>query len=195
MGAGLHAMRLSVLAFVARVALLQLDTRRCYTSTMDIPVIVRCGCDFDCAESMAKFMDRVTELPSGCWLWLGGRVGRPDYLYGVFSVAQRRSGRCPAHRWSVEHFHGSIADGLVVDHLCRVTLCVNPSHLQAVTPRENLLRGKSFVGGRVRDYCKYGHAFSPENTRLRRDGKRTCIECGRRRNREHYARLTSPNNY
>jgi hypothetical protein len=30
---------------------------------------------------------------------------------------------------------------MVIDHLCRVTNCVNPDHLEVVTRRENIIRG------------------------------------------------------
>jgi hypothetical protein len=33
--------------------------------------------------------------------------------------------------------------------------------------------------------CKHGHPFTPENTRIGRNGRRQCIECGRVRSRVH----------
>lgn len=35
---------------------------------------------------------------------------------------------------------GGIPEGLQIDHKCRVISCVNPNHLEAVTPRENYRR-------------------------------------------------------
>ena len=34
------------------------------------------------------------------------------------------------HRYAYEWANGPIPDGLVIDHLCRVTACVNPDHLE-----------------------------------------------------------------
>jgi len=67
-----------------------------------------------------------------CWVWNGGtdRLG-----YATFR-------KVPSHRFSYITAYGEIAAGLDVDHLCRNPSCVNPYHLEAVTHRENLRRGK-----------------------------------------------------
>jgi hypothetical protein len=36
--------------------------------------------------------------------------------------------------------------------------------------------------------CKHGHPFTAQNTRIGRDGRRQCVECGRIRSREHQRR-------
>lgn len=65
-----------------------------------------------------------------CWLW-GSTVA--DTGYG-------RIGTDYVHRIAHEEYIGPIPDGYQVDHLCRVRLCVNPEHLEAVTQQENLRR-------------------------------------------------------
>ena len=67
----------------------------------------------------------------GCWFWAGPirKTG-----YGVF-------GRSSAHRVAYELAVGPIPGGLVIDHLCRVPSCVNPAHMEPVTPDVNVLRG------------------------------------------------------
>lgn len=74
--------------------------------------------------------------PNDCYIWQGSTNGRG---YGIISYRGRRS---YVHRVTYELEHGPIPKGLMIDHLCRRTLCCNPAHLEAVTNRENTLRGK-----------------------------------------------------
>jgi hypothetical protein len=69
-----------------------------------------------------------------CWIWAGG-VSSDGY--GTI----QRGGLAYAHRLSYEKYIGPIPDGLHIAHLCRVRLCVNPNHLEAVAPGENTRRG------------------------------------------------------
>jgi hypothetical protein len=73
-----------------------------------------------------------------CWLWTG--VRHKTRHYGRFTTGGRRGGAVQAHRWSYEHSVGPIPEGREIDHLCCVTPCVNPTHLEAVAPRENKRR-------------------------------------------------------
>lgn len=109
-----------------------------------------------------------------CWLWTAGRFNGG---YGSFLVDGRRTG---AHRFAYELVKGPIPDGLEPDHLCRVRLCVNPSHLEAVTHSENARRGLTGMHAR-KTHCLRGHPMS--DARLGTDGegylKRTCRPCQR----------------
>jgi hypothetical protein len=61
----------------------------------------------------------------GCWIW---QLSRNTGGYGLkWNRDQKRL--VLAHRWHYERVHGSIAEGLQVDHRCNVRLCVNPEHL------------------------------------------------------------------
>jgi hypothetical protein len=94
----------------------------------------------------------------GCWLWEGPVINSG---YGQF-WCQASYALVLAHRWAYEKFIGPIAKGLQIDHLCHVRLCVNPYHAEPVTRKENLARSPFYRGNIT--HCKYGHAFTEENT-------------------------------
>lgn len=86
-----------------------------------------------------RFWAKVEPEPnSGCWIWVGGRVGAG---YGALSVGRVEEGNVYAHRLAYTLFRGPIPDGLEPDHLCRLRPCTNPAHLELVTRSENNRRG------------------------------------------------------
>lgn len=116
---------------------------------------------------------------SPCWEWVG--CIHPITRYGQFKYDGHLSN---PHRFAYSYFIGSIAAGLEVDHLCRTRYCCNPMHLEAVTIQENRRRRKMH-----QTHCKNGHAFTPENTRLR-DGKtRVCRKCNAIKQKTHRNKL------
>jgi hypothetical protein len=130
-------------------------------------------------EHIEKFA--VVEPNTGCWLW-AGCVQRG---YGVVTRQVEGSGkkRFYAHRLSYESFRGPIPDGLQLDHLCRVTVCVNPEHLELVTCRVNVLRGHTrAAANQAKTHCIHGHSLlDPSN--MRRNGRmRVCRACLRANN-------------
>lgn len=73
---------------------------------------------------------------SGCWNWL---LHKNEFGYGM-SSAKNVDGTFggTAHRRYLEFMMGhSVPDDMHVDHLCRNTSCVNPAHMEIVTPAEN----------------------------------------------------------
>lgn len=70
-----------------------------------------------------------------CWTWQKGKSGKG---YGIVYTKKGGEG---AHRAMYKSIKGPIPDGLELDHLCRNTDCVNPSHLEPVTHLENVRRG------------------------------------------------------
>lgn len=114
--------------------------------------------------------------PNGCWLWIG-YIHETGYGLLTINEVPRR-----AHRLVYELVVGPIPDGLHLDHLCRVPKCVNPGHLEPVTPRENVLRGISPAALHAKQtHCCRGHEFTPENTARNAAGRRSCRTCKRER--------------
>jgi len=123
-----------------------------------------------------NFWHQVTvNQASGCWEWTGPKT--PEG-YG-FPYVKEQGTKVYTHRWAYEALVGPIFDGGHVDHLCRNRPCCNPSHLEPVTCRENLLRSPiapASVNSR-KTHCKRNHEFTPENTYVNRNGSRTCRAC------------------
>lgn len=127
--------------------------------------------------SLGELLLRHIDVDSdGCWLWTA-KVSKGGY--GVVSGKSLL-----AHRVSYETYKGLIPDGLVVDHLCRVTHCVNPDHLEAVTQKENLRRRDIALGmATAKTHCPQGHEYNETNTYLSPQNRRSCRECSKNRAR------------
>lgn len=127
-------------------------------------------------DGTASFWRKVDKTPT-CWLWTGTSA---DGRYGRFHLLGRNY---QAHRWAYEQLVGPIPEGLQLDHLCRVTLCVNPDHLEPVTGRVNTLRGNTIqAANAAKTHCKHGHPFDEANTYIRAsDNGRICRTCQRER--------------
>lgn len=116
--------------------------------------------------------------------------GTPCHLYvgKLMPNGYARKWHLYLHRLAYENAKGTIPEGYDVDHLCRVRHCVNPDHLEAVTRRENLLRGVTLAARKAQQtHCVHGHEFTPENTYLHPGtNRRQCHECRRERDRARY---------
>jgi hypothetical protein len=112
---------------------------------------------------------QLTEDPEkGCWLW----TGKALQGYGMYSNRL-------VHRLVYEALIAEIPEGLDLDHLCLVTLCANPWHLEPVTRSENSRRKWANY-----THCKSGHEFTPESTYIDRRGHRNCRPCTNRSQKE-----------
>jgi hypothetical protein len=128
-------------------------------------------------DRFMSHVEKVTE--SGCWIWMGATH---NYCYGAFILNGRSRA---AHRVAYALFKEPIPEGLTIDHLCGVTYCVNPLHLEAVTNAVNAMRAggiwlaiaASTQARSSKPACVRGHLFTDRNTYRDAAGVRYCREC------------------
>ena len=137
----------------------------------------------------ARFRAKVqVDEATGCHVWTAslnkfgyGKFGRPGF-HGQWMMA---------HRFAWQLAHGSLPEGLDLDHLCRNRACVNVTHLRAVDRQTNLLAPGSESNAKKnsdKTHCKRGHALTGDNLRPTNRGQRECKECYRMHARNRYNR-------
>jgi hypothetical protein len=120
-----------------------------------------------------RFWKKVNKKkPDECWLWTATTIKDG---YGHFRLGEKL---ILAHRISFKIANPSVdISNLVIDHLCGVTGCVNPVHLEAITQLENLRRYNS-----PNNHCRRGHLLEGDNiyeqwNNQRGKFKRQCKAC------------------
>lgn len=111
------------------------------------------------------------EKTGTCWIWKGNAFQSTGY--GKIVIEKKH---LLTHRLAYELLIGPIPEGKEIDHLCRIRLCCNPLHLEAVTHRENVVRGNSAASRNAKKtHCVHGHLLAGDN--LIKSGKRKFRKC------------------
>jgi hypothetical protein len=79
------------------------------------------------------------DYDTGCWLWLGEK-NRNGY-----GRAWWKGQRFMVHRLVWMLLGRPLDDDKILDHLCSVRNCCNPTHMSAVTHQHNTHRGKAVL--------------------------------------------------
>lgn len=131
---------------------------------------------------LCRFLSKI-DYPddSACWVWIGTL---DTHGYGNLRIEGTIT---LAHRWSFENLGGGVlVAGMVLDHLCRNTACVNPRHLEQVTQRQNIMRGDSpAIITHLTELCQRGHSMA--DAMVLRNGRRYCRHCANANARARWA--------
>jgi hypothetical protein len=133
---------------------------------------------------------------TACLLWTGFVDGD-----GYGNRLQVEGVVTSPHRMSYWAAFGAIPDGLQIDHRCHDPWscsseatcphrrCINPLHLEAVTPQVNTLRsGGVAAANAAASKCSNGHPWD----KVHATGRRRCSTCEQELAREQYRRRSAP---
>jgi len=139
------------------------------------------------AKIATRLLSHVTRK-GNCLIW-NGHINKKGY--GMMSLNHQAF---LVHRISYELFKGSIPKGLTVDHLCKNKACQNVDHMEAISNKDNILRGNNTAARNSRKtHCIRGHEFTPENIYKQHGNMRMCRECTRISHHNSYLKRKQKN--
>lgn len=131
-------------------------------------------------KTWLRFIGYITPNPiTDCWLFGLSKIDG----YGQFGF---RGKTWKPHRLIRAWIDGVIPQGYDVHHICYNRSCVNPEHLQAISPSENILDSKNTLAGRNarKTHCPSGHPYSGDNLMIIKN-KRHCRACHDERDKNY----------
>ena len=143
-------------------------------------------------EQIKEIINSRVKIIDNCWVWQNRLTNAGYGTIAITRVGGKKGHYSQsAHRISYEAYKGRVGENMVIDHLCRNRMCVNPEHLEEVDQLTNLMRGVGTVAkiNKNKTHCKNGHEFNQENTYEppKRTGRRYCKKCQSVRGKERIA--------
>lgn len=141
---------------------------------------------FSLKEQIEVFNRSYIIRDDGCWEWQKATFTSFGYKYGRGILGRYPSGKCKpenAHRISYAIHNGELIPGMHIHHKCRNTLCVNPDHLEQLTPGQHMLENIGSAAWKALNstHCKNGHEFSAERNKK---NWRVCSVCQKNSSRK-----------
>jgi len=94
-----------------------------------------------------------------CWLW----TGKTDDGYGRANLVRGSKVFYLVHRALFAIYNEDIKPNLVIDHMCKVRACCNPSHLRQITISENT---KGHIQSGFKEICPNGHFLTGDDAEV-----------------------------
>ncbi len=110
---------------------------------------------------------------NGCLIWYG-KINPQGYPELTKAQANKSGFWLVYHYMWYKHTTTRVKRPSQLDHLCRVRACIQPTHLEVVTARENLMRGNTLARRNAeKTHCPQGHPYDNVNV----NGDRGCKRC------------------